>query len=262
MKSCLFLLLLLFPAALFGKDLKTIERELVRDARRISYWANHNDTAASVSGIDSLARANERFTARLLRYTATEPATLSYAFTALQQEHVTITTAPDGRLRLYSWDTEEGGTMHYFENVVQYRAATKVASRRLIIPKPDDNPDAGHLYFAIFPVQRGAQTYYLACGQGIYSSSDCYQHVKALTIENGQLNPDAQLIRTSSGLKNTLGFAYDFFSVVDRPERPVRLITYDAKTRVLEIPVVWAGGKVTPKRIRYQFNGTVFEKVK
>ncbi|UOQ52238.1 hypothetical protein [Hymenobacter cellulosivorans] len=254
--------MLLLPAALLGKDLKTIERELVRDARRITYWANYNDTAAAVGGIDSLTRANERFLARLLRYTATEPATLTYAFPALQQEHITISTAPDGRLRIYSWDTEEGGTMHYFENVVQYRAGAKVASRRLITPKPDDNPDAGHFYFDVFPVLSGTQTYYLAYGQGIYSSKDCYQHVKAFAIENGQLNTDAKLIRTQSGLKNTLGFEFDFFSVVDRPERPVRLITYDAKTRVLEIPVVWAEGKVTPKRIRYQFNGTVFEKVK
>ncbi|UOQ71425.1 hypothetical protein [Hymenobacter cellulosilyticus] len=253
--------LLLLTSAAHAKTPQAIEQELVKAARRLTYWADY-DGDARLSAIDSLARAGDKLRDKLLYYTATEPSTLTYAFPALQREHITISTAADGRMRIYSWDTLEGGTMHYFENVVQFRAGAKVGSRRLIIPKPDDNPDAGHLYFDLFPVQRGGQTYYLAYGQATYSSAGCYQHVKALTIENGQLNPDAKLIQTQSGLRNTLGFEFDFSSVMNRPERPVRLITYDPKTRVLEIPVVWADGKVTAKRIRYAFNGTVFEKAK
>ncbi|MCB2408783.1 hypothetical protein [Hymenobacter lucidus] len=261
MRSLLCFALVLLAPVLYAKTPQAIEQELVRDARRVTYWAEY-DGDARLSAIDSLARAGERLREHLLHYTATEPATLSYAFTALQREHIGISTAADGRLRIYSWDTQEGGTMHYFENVVQFRAGSKVASRRLIIPKPDDNPDAGHSYFDIFAVQRGTQTCYLAYGQATYSTSLSYQHVKALTIENGQLNTDAKLIRTASGLRNTLGFEFDFFSVVDRPDRPVRLIGYDARTRELTIPVVWANGKVTDKRIRYMFDGTVFAKAK
>ncbi|MCB2377232.1 hypothetical protein LGH70_06540 [Hymenobacter sp. BT635] len=254
-------LLLAAPALLYGKTTpKAIEQELVRDVKRLRYWADYDGADARLSPEDSLTRANERLRRHLLYYTTTEPATLSYAFAVLQQEGMTITTAPDGRLRIYSWDTQTGGTMHYFDNVVQFRAGARVGARRLTTPLPGANPDAGHSYFDIFTVQRGAQTFYLAYGQAIYSTHDCYQQVRAFTIENGQLNADAKLIRTQSGLRNTLGFSFDFFSVVDRPERPVRLISYEARARVLAIPVVWSDGKVTDRRIRYAFNGTVFVK--
>ncbi|TGE28175.1 hypothetical protein [Hymenobacter metallicola] len=260
MKLLLLAVLLLLPTCLYSQDLPAIERELVREARRISYWAEYDDSTGTAHVEDSLARANSRFMRRLLHYTATEPASLTYAFAALRREHITITTSADGRFRIYSWDSQEGGTMRFFNNVFQFRAGAKVAARSLTGTRPDN--DAGKLYFDIFQVQKGSQTYYLAYGQGIYSSHDSYQHVKAFAVEGGQLNPEAKLIQTGSGLRNTLGFAFDFFSVVDRPERPVRLITYDPKAQVLAIPVVWADGKVTDKRIRYGFNGAVFAKVK
>ncbi|OON66434.1 hypothetical protein [Hymenobacter sp. CRA2] len=257
----LLLPLLLNPAAAHAKDLKSIEQDLLRDLKRIHYWADYDGDAPNLNPEDSLVQANERFGRKLLYYTATEPATLHAEFRQLQAERLTIATAPNGQLRIYSWDTETGGTMHFFDNVFQYQTGSRVASQRLPAPT-DGQADAQASYSEIFTVQKGPQTYYLGYSNAIYSSSDCYQQVKVFTIDAGQLNPDACLIRTPSGLKNTLGFSFDFFSVVDRPERPVRLITYDPATQILQIPVVWDKGKVTSKRISYRFNGQEFGKVK
>jgi hypothetical protein len=63
-------------------------------------------------------------------------------------------------------------------------------------------------------------------------------------------------------LKNTLGFGFDFFSVVDRPDRPVQLIKYDGVKKTLTIPVVLEDGKVTGRTIVYQFTGQYFERKK
>jgi hypothetical protein len=260
MRPYLCLLLLLCATAAHARPTpKTIEQELLRHLKRIHYWADYEGDDPKINAADSLSRANERFRRQLLRYSATEPATLRYAFPLLQAEHLIIATAPDQRLRIYSWDTETGGTMHFYDNVCQFQTGAGVAAQPL--PAANGPADAKAFYSEIFAVPKGPQTYYLAYANATYSSSDCYQQVKAFTIEGGKLNPDARLIRTASGLKNTLGFAFDFFSVVDRPERPVRLITYDPATQLLQIPVVWAGGKVTSKRISYQFNGREFVKV-
>ncbi|TGE23947.1 hypothetical protein E5K00_01660 [Hymenobacter aquaticus] len=260
MKRLLCLVLLLLPGpALYAKTPAALEQDLVRQAKRISYWADYADDAPGLNPADSLARANAGLRRLLLAYTAAEPATLTYAFARLRQEHVTIATSADGRLRIYSWDTRQGGTMRFFANVFQYRAGGGVVRSRAL-PRPAT--DAGQEYIDIFAVPRGTQTCYLAYSQAVYSSHDCYQQVKGFALESGRLNPDARLIRTGSGLRNTLGFAFDFFSVAGRPERPVRLIGYDPKTRVLTLPVVWADGRVTEKKIRYVFDGVVFGKAK
>jgi hypothetical protein len=52
--------------------------------------------------------------------------------TRLQNQGVTIATAADGRLRIYSWDGQTGGTAHNANNVYQYIVNDKVYSSGLI----------------------------------------------------------------------------------------------------------------------------------
>jgi len=82
------------------------------------------------------------------------------------------------------------------------------------------------------------------------------------SVENGKLNQSVKLIKTAEGINYYIGFEYDFFSVVDRPERPVKLIKYDKSKKIIYIPVVYDDGTVTKKFIQYKFNGKYFEKYK
>lgn len=41
-------------------------------------------------------------------------------------EYVTIATSADGNLRVYTWDTGDGGTMICWGNIIQYRSGKKV----------------------------------------------------------------------------------------------------------------------------------------
>ncbi|GAA4331149.1 hypothetical protein [Flaviaesturariibacter amylovorans] len=191
----------------------------------------------------------------LLRQVAASGWSLDYPFSELRSEPgVQVVTSPDGRLRLYSWDDETGGTMRYFCNLFQYRDHRgKVIVREAL----ENEPKAGYLYSALFQLKGGAEPLYLARRHGTYSSKDAYEGVQALCITVKGLDGKVKAIRTNTGLRNGIGFSYNFFSVVDRSERPVTLIGWDPKSMELTLPVVRGNGAVTNGKIRYRFDGRV-----
>ncbi|HUF02539.1 MAG TPA: hypothetical protein VMM38_00030 [Aridibacter sp.] len=70
-----------------------------------------NDTA--------LAKENKMLKQKLQRY-GSRAAKLKYDFKGLADK-MYITTSKDGNLRIYSWDTQSGGTTRWFESIFQYR---------------------------------------------------------------------------------------------------------------------------------------------
>jgi hypothetical protein len=48
--------------------------------------------------------------------------------------------------------------------------------------------------------------------------------------------------------------------VVDKNERPIRLIKYNNALQTITLPVVTENGDVTKKKIVYQYNGHYFTK--
>ncbi|HEV7622375.1 MAG TPA: hypothetical protein VGO09_11600 [Flavisolibacter sp.] len=147
--------------------------------------------------------------------------------------------------------------MHYFENVYQYKTAGKVFSK--LIPNSSEG-DPGYWYSDIHSLEKEGRSYYLAIRHAIYSTKDAYQGRKIFSIVNNSLDDTAKLIKTKTGIRNILGFGFDFFSVADRKERPVKLIDYNSTEKTITIPVVLANGKVTNKLIVYQFTGKYFER--
>lgn len=56
--------------------------------------------------------------------------TLSYPFRKLQQKtNITITTSPDKKVRLYSWNTGQGGTSPDYQTYIQYQTGDTVLTR-------------------------------------------------------------------------------------------------------------------------------------
>ncbi len=259
MKVFTLIILFLTSTHLSGKDLRLIEKELLKDFRKIAYWRDFRSENSNVNPLDSLSNANENFNKRLLYYTSHEPSTLTYSFPELQKEHLIITTSKDNRFRIYSWDNNEGGTMRFFQNIFQFKSGDKVFSKNSDEKLEDGDP--GGFYSAIFHVKTDQRTYYLARYNSIYSTKDCYQGLEAFGIELHSLRK-AKIIKTQTGIKDRIGFYFDFFSVADRKERPLRLITFDQQEKLFKLPVVWDNGKVTNKQIIYKFNGSFFEKTK
>jgi hypothetical protein len=206
---------------------------------------------------DSLNYYSNIFAAKFTTFIKDNPATLNYKFKSLTDSNAChIVTSTDGLLRIYSWDTWLGGTMHDFKNVFQFKSSGKVYSTDL-----NTNEEDFATYFTdIYSLKTNSKTYYLAVSGGSESTKDAYETIRMYTISNDTLDDKVKLIKTKSGLNNSISFEYDFFSVVDRPERPIRLIKYNPEKKIIYIPIVLENGKVTDRFILYQFTGQYFEK--
>jgi len=205
---------------------------------------------------DSVSFYSNKFENVFTSLIQNNPATLQYSFKRLTDSNFCrINTSDDGNLRIYSWDTWTGGTMHIFRNIYQWKANGKVFTR---IVKYGEG-DAGNFCSKIFTVNITNKPYYLAITNGIFSTRDAIQSISAYTINNSKLADAVGLFRTKTKKLHTIDVSFDFFSVVDRPERPLELITYDNKQKIVYIPVVDNKGQVTTKNILYQLKGDHFE---
>jgi hypothetical protein len=257
MKSIFTLTGILLIFSFGGQGQQPGEKDLLEQFQKISFWSDYKGNDQKVNSSDSLEIVNRLFKVSLLAYTSRSASTISSTFNDLLKEGLTIATSPDGKFRIYSWDTWTGGSMHFFENVYQFKSGDHVFSKAIL--DKSNEADPGYWFSEIFSLKNIDTTYYLAIRHGIYSGSDSYQGIKVFSIDSDSLLSDVKFIKTKTGIKNTLGFNFDFFSVVDRPERPVKLINYDTVSKTISIPAVQEKGKVTSKTITYQFTGKYFE---
>ena len=212
---------------------------------------------SSEINLEEIEKDNQIFREKMVSYTSNYRETLTYKFDSLKK-YIDIVTTDDGLLRIYSWDTWLGGTMHQFENLFQFKCGDKVCT--LLITDTSEISEVP-FYSDIFTLKTDKKTYYLAIGNQIFSSNDVGQLIKVFTIENNKINDNVKLIKTQSGFTNKIAVYFDFFTVMDKPERPVRLIKYDKIKKIIYIPIVLEDGKVTDRYIQYKFNGHYFEKV-
>jgi len=207
---------------------------------------------------DSIEIKNNIFKNRLLYYLTKDSATLSYKFDSLRTK-ITITQSDDGLLRIYSWNSWLGGTMQSFNKVFQFKTTYEVSVKSHDNTQ-DDNQDFDIGWYSnIYTLENENKKYYLAVCNSIYSTIETSQSIKVFSIENETLKNDSEIFKVNDENLNSIDVFFDFFSVIDRPERPVELIKYDQKNKIISIPVIEENGKVTDDFIIYKFNGKYFE---
>ena len=254
-KAVIILSILALIASGCGQATKKLTNEQI-EKDLVESYKNILSARFDLEDWEKLDVANKVFKEKLINYTSSYLSTLTYGFDSLNKE-IKIVTSNDGLFRIYSWDTQQGGTMLDFENVFQYEFDGGVCVKASKTGDGIFNP----FYSEIFTLKANGKTYYLAINNDILSSKDVMQSIKVFTIENSSLDDTVKLFKTKTQLLNEINVGFDFFSVVDRPERPVRLIKYDPKKKIVYIPVVLEGGKVTDRYILYQFNGQYFEHI-
>jgi len=205
---------------------------------------------------DSVVFYTDKFETEFTRFIKNKPATLNYPFKVLVDSNFCdVITSTDGNFRIYSWDSWRGGTMHIFKTVYQWKSNGKVFTK---VPKYEEG-DAGSFCSKIFTVNINDKPYYLAVTNGIFSTKDAIQSISAYSIEGNKLVDTVRLFKTKTKILNSIDVEFDFFSVADRPERPLELITFDDKMKIIYIPVIGNKGQVTKKSILYQVKGSYFE---
>lgn len=258
MKLALIIVPLMTVTSVFSQTPVAIERELEGHLSNIGKYGNYGGTRDE----EKVDYENKQLKQKLLQY-GKQLAVLQYGFPGLKGK-LSISTSRDGKLRIYSWDEETGGTMHDHDSVFQFKG--KSGKVHTWTTEPTDDVDIGAFFHQIFQVEAKTGPIYLAVSTIIGSTSLAGQTIRALTIKGEKLDTSTRVIRTGSGLHNSISFAYDFFSVVDRPERPIKLFEFDATKKSFRFPVVIEDektpqGRVTDKFITYQYNGNYFVKV-
>lgn len=221
-----------------------------------------------INTYDSVAKYNEQFETLLLQCTKTA-GNLKQPFVSLEEQHVNLSSSPDNRFRIYCWDDETGGTMRFAKSIFQFGDGGKVYSQIPDWDTGDEGDDEdyngpGYFYSVVDEVVSEGKKYYVVKCISIGSSAASLHKIKIFSIDNGKLNGKAALIRTKTGIRNELAYEIDLSSSVNRGpdvEREWTKIQYDAKSKTIAIPLIQEDGKVTPKKIRYQFNGTYFVKL-
>lgn len=200
---------------------------------------------------DSSAIYADRFEKDFNKLIATNPETFNYTFSQLTDSNFCfIRTSPDGNLKIYSWDTWLGGTMHEFRTIYQWRYNDIIYSKMRPV-----NGDIGSFCSKIYCIMVAGKPHYLVITNAIFSNKDASQTVTAYTINGSKLDNKATIFHTKTKSLSSISVEFDFFSVVDRPERPVELIVYDKVKRSLFIPVVDSKSRVTSKHLMYKLTG-------
>lgn len=242
-----------------AQNRRSIEIDLLRSFKKISYWDRKlRDT--SINANDSLANANNEFGQKLKNYSEGYPSTITYPFTLLKKEYLNICSSTDGLFRIYSWYTGGDGTMHEFENVMQYKNGEKLRSiwvRDTAVGRQDKYVP---YYTHIYTFKANYKTYYLGIYEGVYCSGCRGQGLQVFAIENRKLNEDVKLIKTQTGMHSRLYFEYDLYYAIHR--NPGALMHFDAITKTIYVPVIVEKEKITNRYIAYKFTGKYFEKVK
>jgi hypothetical protein len=230
-----------------------VEREILKClneiARSGTYSGDYDETKNE--------QANERLKQTLVR-NGDRLEILQYAFPKLKNE-MSVVTSRDGRLRVYSWDLQTGGTMHDYETVIQYQSKSGAVHTWT----GDDTQDesAGAFTTQIFQLGSNIGPIYLANSTFIAQGNIHGQSIELIRI-NGEKLEWPKLIRTRSGLQNSIDFSYDPSSLGNRPER---IVFFDAAKQSFGFPVVvedeeFGNGRVTNRFITYRFDGRHFVK--
>ena len=235
-----------------SSNLVKVENELLAAFKKIAEWR----FSEKEGYYDSVLNANDIFTKKLLSFIKRNPSTISHPFKKMIQEGFDVATSKDGNLRIYSWDTWSGGTMHFFDNLLQFRENDKVHTKYFI---DEEGTDAKSYYDSIYQTNVGNETIYLATNYTIGSTRDRGGSIKLYKIFNGQLK-DANIIKTSTGLHNSIYYYYD--AVLKDYKQDWPSCYFDATTQTILIPLIYDSGKPSGKFIKYKFDGKYFQKVK
>lgn len=202
---------------------------------------------------DSLIVINsKRFTDSMSDLIKNNPNTFNYSFELLQKENaINLISSADDNLRVYSWNNHLGGTMRFFNQIFQFKSNEQIT---VDIHLAEKDPQA--FFSKIYEVKNSKkETFYLVISNSILSSKYSVQHINAYKIDTGKLNK-IQVFKTKTNTLDQISVEYDFFSVVDRPERPVEVITLENNT--LKIALVDNKQNVTSKNLIYEWDGEYF----
>ena len=255
MKSLILPIILALSFAVVAQTPAAVERDILAQLKDVDKFGSYGGD----SDEEKLDAANSAVRDLLIK-NAARLDVLRYSFPALKKE-INIVTSRDGKLRIYSWDMQTGGTMHDYDTVFQYQGAS---GKTYSWTAPDSSEDSGGGFFSqIFQVDSASGPIYIANSTFVAETSLHGQSIETMRILRDKLERSAKLIKTASGLKSSIDFSYDPFS---SPKGTDELVFFDPVRKSFRFPVIIEDkkddrGRITNRFITYRFNGQYFVKV-
>jgi hypothetical protein len=251
---------LVFLPALFAtifsfsqKSPKLVEADLRKQFQKIYYWDEHREINDTTNTYDSMQTANNYILYQIIKHGTANPAFFNYPFKGLT-EYLDVVATKDKSLRIFSWDTYTGGTMHIYFAVAQYLGADKKIHTESLSDSAEGDP--GLWYSDIYSFTNKGKKFFFCVGDGKYSNFDLGLQVNVYTVNGNRLAP-APIIKTQKGLTSTIHVSYDLSNLDGKTGYS---IVFDESTNQLRIPLVDANGKMSRKNIFYKFTGEHFER--
>lgn len=257
----LIIVVLLSRELLYAQSVKEIEDSIVHYLDKLQKHSNYLGDAEP----DSLDKYNTELQNFLQISLTRQPLSLYAKFSGSITKGMKIASSEDKKFRIYSWDTQNGGTMHGFNSVAQFQtrkgAQTEVLYNDTFINGEWSGP--GFFYPKIYEIHSSdKKIYYLAIRDGMYSTKNVSTGIKAFAIENNRLNDSIKIFKTTKNTLNSIDCEYDYFSNYnEKSMKENHLIHLSKDKQILYIPII-DGEKMTEKYLVYKFDGTdyVFDK--
>ncbi len=230
MKHFLSMLIFLFGTQLFAQSNNSTEKLLYNHFKKAQ--KNYYSDEITQKDYQSIIDENDIFTAELVYYLKTKPISIERSFNNLVEKGFRVTTSADGNFRIYSWAINLGGRENFYYNIYQYKFKNKHG-----IWADKENDYEGSYIIDVFETKLHGKQYYFPYTQSA-SGNIVENSIYNFSIsENGISNED-KIFKVSEEPESYVSIGFDFFSVLDHEERPVRLIKFNSKTKTFTWPVI------------------------
>jgi hypothetical protein len=257
MKPSILAILLLSGNSICAQTPAEIEQRLLIPWGRVHFWGSHfSFEDSTIDRVDSLEKADTALHQEFAKAINSCPASLAYDFPVLRDSGLVITNSADGKFRIYAWDNESGGSMRYYDHVLQYRSAKAITATILGGSSMDE--EIGW-YELIHPFKTANATYYLAFSRAIVFGVGRVETVRAFRIGNNALIGPIKLFVKGSQVTDNISLEFRDFDHRRTSQPMLHALKYDSIHQTISIPSLdGMEGAPTAPYTTYRWNGRYF----
>jgi hypothetical protein len=207
--------------------------------------------------LDSLEFYSKKFEKDFKRFIKSNPGTMKYDFKKLSKEEniCRIQTSSDGNLRIYNWDTENPGPVHYYRSIYQWKSNGRVFTN---ITDGNEVVDGENACSNLYTVMIDKKPYYLVIKISEGSARDHSESISAYRIDGENLVDTVKVFKTKTETLNSIVVIIDNNNVVDDYNQNEG-ITYDEQRKIVSVPLVNDKQALTNNFLLYKLKGRYFE---
>ncbi len=254
----------------YSQTINKADNRLSELLDKIIYWRDNSSKDISEDGGDSISDANAELNNYLCSVSIKLP--MSTRFPIAEGKGLDVIIAPDNKVKVYSWDSWTGGTMHRYYSLAAYQTNKGIKTSDVLDLSDSahdrsatyykDYSEGGYSLDEIIPVKdKKNATTYILFGNSRESTSEYGELVIALRIENGAL-VNVPFFKTTTKTVKFISYYYNAGSSHYKGDLPKMHLSKDNKQ--LFIPIVSGpnGEDITNKYLVYVFDGNnyVFDK--